>query len=79
MLDLMEDGEKSSSQATVVDGYDFDMEDYTDYHCLSLFVSHKSAAVYKSSRLPVARMITLFQVVHFNKNFMLLTITKMLI
>ena len=43
VLDLMEDGEKKySSQATVVDGYDFDMVDYTDYHRVSLFVSHKS-------------------------------------
>ena len=33
---------KSSSQATVEDGYDFDMVDYTDYHSVSLFVSHKS-------------------------------------
>ena len=33
---------KSSSQATVVDGYDFDMVDYTDYYRVSLFVSHKS-------------------------------------
>ena len=49
---------KSSSQVTIVDGYDFDMVDYTDYHYVSLFVSHKSVAVYKSSRLPVARMIT---------------------
>ena len=70
---------KSSSQATVVDGYDFDMVDYTDYHCVSLFVSHKSAAVYKSSRLPVARMITSVQVVYFNDDFMLLIFTKMLI
>ena len=70
---------KSSSQATVVDGYDFDMVDYTDYHCVSLFVSHKSAAVYKSSRLLVARMIPLVQVVHFNDGSMLLISTKMLI
>ena len=70
---------KSSSQATIVDGYDFDMVDYTDYHRVSLFVSHKSVAVYKSSRLPVARMITLVQVVHFNDDFMLLTNTQMLI
>ena len=49
VLDLMEDGEKSSSQA-IVDGYDFDTVDYTDCHCLRLYLCHVSVAN-KTSRL----------------------------